>query len=39
MLDEYIEDNYYAKSDIQSYHRFRDTQMLDDVNHGKATGA
>ena len=35
MFEEYVEDNYYARFDTSSYHRFRETHLnsrLDENN-------
>ena len=40
VLEEYVEDNYYARFDTPSYHHYRETHFNArlDVNHDKVTG-
>ena len=39
MLEEYVKNNYCARSDIQSYRRFREMHLNARQNHDKANGA
>ena len=36
MLEEYVEDNYYARFDTRSYHRFRKTHLNARLNVNNA---